>query len=380
MAKLFVICGHGAGDPGACANGFQEATQVRKLAQRMAALGGADVQIGDMNRNWYADNGIGKGHCPAGVPVIELHMDSAAAGAKGGHVIIKAGFNADAYDNALAKFIGEFFPGRSKTIVGRSDLANPNRAAAKGVNYRLVECGFISNADDARKFDTQIDALAKGILACFGISANGGGTPAPKPQPPTQGGGSTQTGYVATVTADVLNIRKGAGTNYGIAGTVKKGEAYTIVAERAGAGSKNGWGKLKSGAGWVSLDFMKRKGASAPSPQPPKPRVTVDGLWGNATTKALQSDFGTPVDGVVSGQDTINKKYHVNCTQGWQYGRGGSKLIIALQKKTGSSADGHFGPNSIKALQRFLGVSADGYCGPDTVKALQNAINAGKFK
>lgn len=188
MAKLFVICGHGAGDPGACANGYQEATQVRKLAQRMAALGGADVQVGDMNRNWYKDNGIGRGHCPKGVPVIELHMDSASAGAKGGHVIIKAGFNADAYDTALAKFIGEFFPGRPKTIVGRSDLANPNRAAAMGVNYRLVECGFISNAGDAQKFETQMDALAKGILAAFGIGSNGGGssTPAPKPQPPTQ--------------------------------------------------------------------------------------------------------------------------------------------------------------------------------------------------
>ena len=134
MAKAFVIAGHGAGDPGACANGFQEAVQVRKLAARMQALGGSEVIVGDMNRNWYADNGIGRGHCPKGVPVIELHMDSAGAGAKGGHVIIKEGFSPDAIDNALAAFIGGFFPGRSKTIVGRSDLANPNRAAAKGVN------------------------------------------------------------------------------------------------------------------------------------------------------------------------------------------------------------------------------------------------------
>lgn len=211
MAKLFVICGHGAGDCGAVGNGFQEATQVRKLAQRMAALGGADVQIGDMNRNWYADNGIGKGNCPKGVPVIELHMDSAAAGAKGGHVIIKAGFNADAYDNALAKFIGEFFPGRSKTIVGRSDLANPNRAAAMGVNYRLVECGFISNADDAHKFETQMDALAKGILACFGIGANGGGSaPAPAPQPAPQPSQPAKKD-ITTIAREVMNGAWGNG-------------------------------------------------------------------------------------------------------------------------------------------------------------------------
>lgn len=184
MAKVFIICGHGAGDPGACANGFQEAAQVRKLAARMQALGGSEVQVGDTNRNWYKDNGIGRGDCPKGVPVIELHMDSTGAGAKGGHVIIKAGFSPDAIDNALAAFIGGFFPGRSKTIVGRSDLANVNRSARAGVNYRLMECGFISDADDARKFEAQMDELAKGILAALGVGAS---APAPQPAPKPQG-------------------------------------------------------------------------------------------------------------------------------------------------------------------------------------------------
>lgn len=190
MAKMFIICGHGAGDPGACANGFSEAAQVRKLAARMQALGGSEVIVGDMSRNWYKDNGIGRGHCPKGVPVIELHMDSAGAGAKGGHVIIKDGFSPDAIDNALAAFIGGFFPGRSKTIVGRSNLANPNRAARAGVNYRLVECGFISDAGDAAKFETRIDELAKGILAAFGIGASAAAPapqPAPQPAPKPQG-------------------------------------------------------------------------------------------------------------------------------------------------------------------------------------------------
>lgn len=183
MAKVFIIAGHGAGDPGACANGYQEAAQVRKLAKRMKELGGSDVQIGDMSRNWYADNGIGRGHCPKGVPVIELHMDSAGAGAKGGHVIIKAGFSPDGIDNALANFIGGMFPGRAKTIVGRSDLANPNRAGKMGVNYRLLECCFISDPGDAAKFDSHIDDLARGILAAFGIGANAAPAPAPAPAP-----------------------------------------------------------------------------------------------------------------------------------------------------------------------------------------------------
>lgn len=173
MAKLFVIAGHGAGDPGACSDGYSEADLVRKLASKLKSRGGSDVQVGDTSVNWYASNYISKGKCPKGVPVIELHMDSASASAKGGHVIIKSGLSADKYDLALQKFIASFMPGRSKTLVGRSDLANPNRAYRMGVNYRLLECGFISNDGDRNKFINQMDELADGILSAFGIKGSG---------------------------------------------------------------------------------------------------------------------------------------------------------------------------------------------------------------
>lgn len=52
----------------------------------------------------------------------------------------------------------------------------------------------------------------------------------------------------------VLNIRKGPGTNYAITGKIKDNGIYTIIEERAGTGAKK-WGKLKSGAGWISLDY-----------------------------------------------------------------------------------------------------------------------------
>lgn len=59
--------------------------------------------------------------------------------------------------------------------------------------------------------------------------------------------------YLVQVTANVLNIRKGPGTNYAITGAIKNKGIYTIVEE------KNGWGKLKSGAGWISLKYTKKK-------------------------------------------------------------------------------------------------------------------------
>jgi len=60
------------------------------------------------------------------------------------------------------------------------------------------------------------------------------------------------TAYKVKITADALNIRAGAGTNHKIVGCIKDKGIYTIIDE------KSGWGKLKSGAGWVSLNYTKK--------------------------------------------------------------------------------------------------------------------------
>lgn len=171
MAHLFLIAGHGAGDSGAVGYGFTEAERVRALASRIVVYGGSNVTLGDTSRNWYADRGIISLNISKEWQILELHMDSGSASAKGGHVIIKQGYNPDQYDTALANFIGSFFPGRANTVVGRANLANVNRSAAKGYSYRLLENGFISNKDDLTKFNNQINELARGILNAFGIVA-----------------------------------------------------------------------------------------------------------------------------------------------------------------------------------------------------------------
>lgn len=72
-----------------------------------------------------------------------------------------------------------------------------------------------------------------------------------------KGGTSTASvPYIVRVTATDLYIRRGAGTNYGTNGFIKPG-VYTIVEEQDGQGATK-WGKLKSGAGWISLDFVQK--------------------------------------------------------------------------------------------------------------------------
>ena len=65
--------------------------------------------------------------------------------------------------------------------------------------------------------------------------------------------------YLVEVNTSALNIRAGAGTNYNKTGCITSGGVYTIVAESAGQGSDKGWGKLKSGAGWISLDYCIKR-------------------------------------------------------------------------------------------------------------------------
>ena len=63
--------------------------------------------------------------------------------------------------------------------------------------------------------------------------------------------------YRVRVSIKNLNIRKGPGTNYDKTGKYTGIGVFTIVAESDGEGATR-WGKLKSGAGWISLDYAKR--------------------------------------------------------------------------------------------------------------------------
>ena len=59
--------------------------------------------------------------------------------------------------------------------------------------------------------------------------------------------------FIVQITASSLNVRKGPGTSYAVAQTASKGQVFTIVQQQGG------WGKLKSGAGWISLKYTARK-------------------------------------------------------------------------------------------------------------------------
>lgn len=68
---------------------------------------------------------------------------------------------------------------------------------------------------------------------------------------------TANTFYKVQIDIANLNIRKGPGTNYDKTGQFTGKGIFTIIQESKGEGATL-WGKLKSGAGWISLDFAKK--------------------------------------------------------------------------------------------------------------------------
>ena len=382
MEKLFVIAGHGAGDCGAVGNGYQEAERVRALAQRIKDFGGANVVLGDFNRNYYKDNGISSLTISKEYKIIELHMDSGVFTARGGHVVINGNFKADQYDTALADLMKTMLPGRSSVIVGRTDLANVKRAANKGYNYRLLECGFISNAEDVKIFNTRMNEFANGILSCFGIGSSSN-TPAPSPLPPSNPKPPQKPS--TPIVKDYL--KKG---DKGSA--VKEMQKMLIVCGYS-CGKYGVDGSFGNDAEKAVKDFQRDNGLSVDGVYGKNTKakliakynkVKLDGIWGCGVTVSLQTIFKTVIDGEISRQPNCNKKYLVAChVSTWNFTnnyKGGSAVLKQLQIKIGAGSDGLFGKQSVIALQNWLnrnGYScgkADGYLDAKTVIALQKWI------
>lgn len=123
-----------------------------------------------------------------GTRVTEFHYDAGSSDASGGHVIVKFKYSADELDLRLRDAIDDMVGVRYshngvKGISGRDNLANVNRTAQAGVNYRLVELGFGTNKKDADVLVNQTDAYAKRLVeAILGKGVTAKLTPV-KPKP-----------------------------------------------------------------------------------------------------------------------------------------------------------------------------------------------------
>ena len=128
-----------------------------------------------------------------------------------------------------------------------------NRSWCSSSNANDQRAVTIECASDMSEPYAMNSAVYNSLIKLFDVSGN---IVYPTAVKPTQTP-AANTSYKVQIDIANLNIRKGPGTNYGKTGQFTGKGIFTIVQESKGEGATL-WGKLKSGAGWISLDFAKK--------------------------------------------------------------------------------------------------------------------------
>lgn len=269
MSKVFLGIGHGGNDSGAVANGFKE--KDLNLAIGLACrdeLARHGVTVKMSREKDEADPLKDEiKECNAFNPDLALDIHNNAGGGDGAEVYYysKGGKSKEMAQNILNAIValGQNSRGLKirKNIWGRDYFGFIREIKAPSV---IVECAFVDNATDIQIINTAEKqrkmgvAVAHGVLKTLGVAVKAPQSPA-KPSAPAKPKPAAPAGTLYKVTGKWCWVRKGPGTNYAKNGKVQRNEVYTIMEVKAGPGSAKGWGRLKSGAGWVALDFLAKK-------------------------------------------------------------------------------------------------------------------------
>lgn len=232
--------------------GTNEMAQCDKIAKATATAlkrCGFDVKVGKsgdtmQNRCSESDSFGADIHMP-------IHTNAYNGKVTGGTRIFCLNSNGKGACDKVLKYLGAISPGTADSVKYETGLYEINVPRALTV---YVECEFHDTTTGANWIINNVSKIAEAI--CHGICDHFGVTYKTSGSSDNPSGGFKS--YIVRITADDgVNIRKGAGTNYAITGAIPKGGAYTIVEEKTGTGASK-WGKLKSGAGWIALDYTEK--------------------------------------------------------------------------------------------------------------------------
>ena len=186
-----------------------------------------------------------------------VHRDYAAKACPGDWLYNRHGEIAAEVNRRLGS--GSSTPSTGETTGGTADIKIGDVVEFTGTKHYVSSTA--KTASSCKPGKAKVTAVAKGKAHPYHlIAVSGGGSTVygwTDAADIKTSAAATATSYLVKVTTDVLNIRKGPGTNYGTNGDIRDKGVYTIVAESDGPGASK-WGKLKSGAGWISLDYTKK--------------------------------------------------------------------------------------------------------------------------
>lgn len=272
MFRMLVMAGHGRNqdgswDPGAVGCGYQEADlarELRDLIKAAADRAGVPCDVApDRNHYSYFKHGGTYDFSPY-TYVLEVHfnasskVDSAGDGQmKGSMVYIDQSEKGHSVEDTVLNnlyAIGSRQAWDGVVVTQRQEsykngLMVQLKVRAQGVSHAVLETCFITDQDDMDWYLVNKSKIAQAVIAGiqqgFGLNYKKVVTP-----------------YmvkvdVASIPDHVLNIREQPTINSPVTGKITETMSITIIDEASGTGASK-WGKLKSGAGWISLDYTKR--------------------------------------------------------------------------------------------------------------------------
>lgn len=267
MFRMLIMAGHGKNvdgswDPGAVGCGYQEANlarELRDLIKAAADQAGVPCDVApDRNHYSFFKSG-GQYDVSAYNYVLEVHFNASATvdqngdGIKKGSMIyIDQSETGHSVEDAILSnlySLGSCQAWDGVVVAQRqwpSGLMVQSRVRAQGVSHAILETCFVTDQDDMDWYLVNKSRIAQAIIA--GIQQGFGLNFVASIKP-----------YMVKVTPETipgkaLNIREWPSTNAPITGQIREVMSLTIVEEASGKGAKR-WGKLKSGAGWISLDY-----------------------------------------------------------------------------------------------------------------------------
>lgn len=205
-----------------CGGVFAPSSREASANYGIGTDGRVGLYVDEANRSWCSSNSANDNRAVT----IEVAND-------------EVGGDWHVSDTALAKLIT-----LCSDICKRNDIAKLNYTGDKSGNLTMHKW-FAATACPGPYLESKFPYIAEQVNALLGSSSDTAETP------------TTFQPYRVRVTIPNLNIRKGPGTNYGTIGHYTGKGVFTIVEEASGEGASK-WGRLKSNAGWISLDYAAK--------------------------------------------------------------------------------------------------------------------------
>ena len=237
-------------------NEMAQCDKIAKATEKALKRCGFEVKVGKsgdsmQNRCNESDSFNADIHMP-------IHTNAYNGQVTGGTRIFCLNSNGRKACQAVLNELGKISPGTADSITYQTGLYEINVANALTVNVECEGHDTKTGSDWIRNNITNIgEAICKGLCSYFGVKYKSASAGSSSSSCSSGTSSCFKSDIVRITPSDGVNIRKGAGTDYAIVGAIAQGGAYTIVAEKTGKGATK-WGKLKSGAGRIALDFTEK--------------------------------------------------------------------------------------------------------------------------